>query len=169
MFPSLFPPFSSCPTTAAVVIVILITIDIRHPPLCVAFSARLLDQRQGPRLISIWTLEEMWSRGVPRHRGTIVPMPSVLPYIYVSHPWLGHMRLLDVCSSKPPAKVVLKCMVRVRLPFFNWRVRLKWAQSNDGETGLKASLPAQPLSPNKHIHITHSYILIPSANYFQSS
>lgn len=64
MFPytptfSSFSPFSVCPTPATVVIVILITIDIRHPPLCVAFCARLLDQRQGPRLISIWTSEEM--------------------------------------------------------------------------------------------------------------
>lgn len=40
----------------------------------------------------------------------------------------GHMRQLDVCSSKPPAEVVLKCMVRVGLPFFNWRVKLNWAQ-----------------------------------------
>lgn len=52
-------PFSACPTPATVVIMILIAIDTRHPPLCVAFSARLLDQRQGPRLISIWTSEEI--------------------------------------------------------------------------------------------------------------
>lgn len=148
MFPfaPTFSPSSACPTPATVVIVILITIDIRHPPLCVAFSPRLLDQRQGPHLISIWTSEEMWSRGVPRHRGTIVPMPSVLPYIYVSHPWLGHMRLLDVCSSKPLAEVVLKCMVRVGLPFLNWRDKLKWEKSNGGEAGLTfegiATLPA---------------------------
>lgn len=127
-------PFPVCPTPATVVIMILITIDIRHPPLCVAFSARLLDQRQGPCLISIWTSEEMWSRGVQRHRGTIVPMPSVLPYIYVSHPWLGHMLLLDVCSSKPPVEVVLKCMMRVRLPFLNWRAKLKWAQQKRWRT-----------------------------------
>ncbi len=121
-------PFPVCPTPATVVIMILITIDIRHPPLCVAFSARLLDQRQGPCLISIWTSEEMWSRGVQRHRGTIVPMPAVLPYIYVSHLWLGHMLQLDVCSSKPLGEVVPKCMMRVRLPFLNWRAKLKWEQ-----------------------------------------
>lgn len=115
----LLSPFPVCPTPATVVMVILITIDIRHPPLCVAFSARLLDQRQGPLRISIWTSEEMWSRGVPRHRGTIVPVPSVLPYLYFYHPWLGHMLLLDVCSTKLPAEVVLKCTARVGLPSFN--------------------------------------------------
>lgn len=114
-----------CPTPATVVIMILITIDVRHPPLRVAFSGPLLDQRQGPCLISIWTSEEMWSRGVLRYRGTIVPVLSVLPHIYVSHPWLGHMRLLDVCSSQPSAEVVLKCMARVGLPFLNCRVKVK--------------------------------------------
>lgn len=157
---SLLPSPPVCPTPTTVVIVILITIDIRHPPLCVAFPARLWDQRQGPRLISIWTSEEMWSRGVPRHRGTIVPMPSVLPYIYVSHPWLGHMRLLDVCSSKPPAEVVLKCMVRVGLPFFNWRVRPKWAQRATVTMENQVWRHHYPANLCPPMH-THSFIRIP--------
>lgn len=156
MFPftPTFSPSSACPTPATVVIVILITIDIRHPPLCVAFSPRLLDQRQGPHLISIWTSEEMWSRGVPRHRGTIVPMPSVLPYIYVSHPWLGHMRLLDVCSSKLLAEVVLKCMVRVGLPFLNWRDKLKWEQKYWWGSRSDVWQHCYPASLNAHSQIS---------------
>lgn len=158
LHPHFFPfPFFLCPTPATVVIMIVITTDVRHPPLCVAFSARLLDQRQGPLLISIWTSEEMWSRGVPRHRGTIVPVPSILPYIYISHPWLGHMPLLDVCSSNPLAEVVLKCMVRVRLPFFNRRVKLKWFQKAKITMGNQVECLEVSITYNFQYRHTHTF------------
>lgn len=60
--PSFYPitsRFPLCPAPATVVIMILITIDIGHPPLCVALSGRLLDQQRGPHHISIWASEEM--------------------------------------------------------------------------------------------------------------